>query len=85
MVGTDKQNDILMGQGRYASAKKTRSKDVRPVSLVDMQHRRDVESLQKKLYQQHVNVRTVGERAPHINYDIMIHPNSATRSSGQNN
>ena len=85
MVGTDKQNDILMGQGRYASAKKTRSKDVRPVSLVDMQHRRDVESLQKKLYQQHVNVRTVGERAPHINYDIMIHPNSATRSSGQSN
>ena len=50
MVGTDKQNDILMGQGRYASAKKTR-KDVRPVSLVDMQHRRDVESLQKRLYQ----------------------------------
>ena len=51
LVGTDKTNDLLLGSGRYASNKKIRSKDVRPVSLVDVQHRRDVETLQKKLYQ----------------------------------
>ena len=50
MVGTDKTNDLLLGTGRYASAKKTHQKDVRPVSLVDVHHRRDVENLQKKLY-----------------------------------
>ena len=51
MVGTDKTNDLLLGSGRYASAKRAIQKDVRPVSLVDVHHRRDVENLQKKLYQ----------------------------------
>ena len=50
MVGTDKTYDLLMGTGRYATTKKDRKKDVRPVSLVDVHHRRDVEQLQKKLY-----------------------------------
>ena len=50
MVGTDKTNDLLMGTGRYATVRKSRQKDVRPVSLVDVHHRRDVENLQKKLY-----------------------------------
>ena len=49
MVGTDKTMDNMMGTGRYASTKKAR-KDIRPVSLVDVHHRRDVESLQRKLY-----------------------------------
>ena len=45
LVGTDKTYDLLLGSGRYASNKKARNKDVRPVSLVDVQHRRDVENL----------------------------------------
>ena len=28
-----------------------------------------------------MNVKTVGEKAPHINYDIFIHPNSASAHS----
>ena len=75
MVGTDKSFDIMLGINRYTSTIKPRKSGVRPVSLVDVQHRRDVASLQQKLDSQMRNVKTVGEKAPHINYDIMIHPN----------
>ena len=76
MVGTDKSNDLMLGTGRYAAIKKDRKKGVRPVSLVDVQHRREVANLQEKLKRQVQNVKTTGEKAPHTNYDIFIHPNA---------
>ena len=52
MVGTDKTMDLMMGTGRYAQKKQDRNKKIRPVSLVDVHHRRDVAALEKKLMMQ---------------------------------
>jgi len=59
-----------------ATAKKQQKSHTRAHSLIDVQHRREIEAKQKALLMQVQRNRDIHERGPHINIDSIAVPRS---------
>ena len=61
---------------RNATEKKLPKYDASRFASLDVRHTRDLESKAKLLKRQVERNNVVKDKAPHINYDFLMHPNS---------